>query len=121
MINLAIIDDERDIINVLEKYLQRSNKYKIDTFINPESAHSNILNNIYDVILLDIMMPQKNGIDILKEMKYRNLKTKVVMMTAFSTLEKTIQAYDLGADNYVTKPFISLRDVEVKILDALER
>jgi DNA-binding NtrC family response regulator len=116
---VAIIDDEQDILNVLTKYLSRSNKLDIETFSNPQSAHKSIMNGSYDLILLDIMMPQINGMDLLKEIKKNQVNAKVILMTAYTTLDRINEAYAIGADDYVTKPFISLKDVEMKIFDTL--
>ena len=119
MKKIAIVDDEQDIINVLAKYLLRSGKIEIEMFSNPDLARNSIMNGSYDLILLDIMMPQINGIDLLKEIKINQVASKVILMTAYTTMERINEAYEIGADDYITKPFISLRDVEIKIFDTL--
>jgi len=116
---IAIIDDEQDILNVLEKFLSRSEKFEIDTFLNPQLALNSAKNGTYDLILLDIMMPQMSGIEFLEKIKESSASTKIIMMTAYSTQDKMIECNHLGADDYVTKPFLSLRDVENKVLDNL--
>jgi DNA-binding response OmpR family regulator len=116
---IAIVDDEFDILNVLETFLSRRDAYDIDTFVNPESALSEIRSGKFDLVLLDIMMPTKDGMDMLKEIKASNPDVKIIMMTAFSTQEKVVECDKIGANDYVTKPFISLKDVESKILDQL--
>ncbi|RLA84051.1 MAG: response regulator [Epsilonproteobacteria bacterium] len=118
---IAIIDDEKDILNILERFLKRSEKFEIEVFENPEVALNKIKNGGYDLILLDIMMPQMNGIDFLKNIKESSLSDiKVIMMTAYSTQDKMINCDKIGADDYITKPFVSLRDVENKVLDNLK-
>jgi len=119
-IKIAIIDDEQDILNVLTKYLSRSDKFEIEVFSNPNLAFNSIMNGLYDLILLDIMMPQINGMDLLKKIKLNKINVKVILMTAFTTLDRINEAYEIGADDYITKPFISLKDVEIKILDTLK-
>jgi len=116
---IAIIDDEQDILDVLEKFLSRSEKFEIDTFLNPEVALNSVKNGKYDLVLLDIMMPQMSGIEFLEQIKESSASTKIIMMTAYSTQDKMIECNHLGADDYVTKPFISLRDIENKVLDNL--
>ncbi len=117
---IAIIDDEQDILDILEKFLKRSEKFDIEVFSNPQTALTKVKSGGFDLILLDIMMPQMNGIDFLKEIKESSLSDiKVIMMTAYSTQDKMIDCDKIGADDYVTKPFISLRDVENKVLDNL--
>ncbi len=116
---IAIIDDEQDILDTLARFLSRSEKFEIETFVNPKSALDASKQGKFDVILLDIMMPQMNGLDFLEELKTTNPNQKVIMMTAYSTVDKVIQANKTGANDYVTKPFVSLRDVENKVLDNL--
>lgn len=116
---IAIIDDEQDILDILEKFLSRSEKFDISTYSNPKTALDTVKSGSFDLVLLDIMMPQMNGLDFLKELKDTNPNVKVIMMTAYSTLDKVIESNKVGAEDYVTKPFVSLRDVENKILDNL--
>ena len=116
---IAIIDDEQDILDTLQRFLSRSEKFDIETFSNPQTALSIVSSGHYDLILLDIMMPQMNGLDFLESIKESNPSVKVIMMTAFSTLDKVIKSNKVGAEDYITKPFVSLRDVENKVLDNL--
>ena len=117
---IAIVDDEQDILDILERFLRRSEKFDIEIFTNPEVALNQVKNGGYDLVLLDIMMPQMSGIDFLKDIKESSSNTKVIMMTAYSTQDKMIDCDKIGADDYVTKPFVSLRDVENKVLDNLD-
>ncbi len=119
MKKIAIIDDEYEILEMLEKFLSRSEKFEIDTFSNPAVAMPKVKTGNYDLVLLDIMMPNVNGMDLLEEIKAQHSEIKVIMMTAYSTIEKTIQSHKIGAEDYLTKPFVSLRDVENKVLDKL--
>jgi DNA-binding NtrC family response regulator len=119
MKKIVIIDDEKDILDTLKRFLTRSGKLEIDCFLNPKEALTHIKSGKYDLVLTDIMMPQMNGMDVLKIIKNESPETKVIMMTAYSTIDKTIEANQVGAEEYVTKPFVSLRDVENKVLDLL--
>jgi len=116
---IAIIDDEQEILDVLSRFLARSKKFDITTFSNPKLALDSIKSTSYDLILVDIMMPQMNGLDLLKEIKNSNPDIKVIMMTAYLTLDKVIELKNIGAEDYITKPFASLREVENKIDDNL--
>jgi len=116
---IIIIDDEIEILKVLETFLKRSEKFEITTFLEPRKGLQDLKSNKYDLILLDIMMPDMSGMDVLAEIKNIQPEMKTIMMTAYSTIEKVIECKRLGADDYVTKPFVSLRDVENKILDNL--
>lgn len=117
--NIVIIDDETDILVMLEKFLSRSG-YKVQTFNNPVTAISSLPKNT-DLILLDIMMPQMNGIDALPKLLEKNPKTKVLMMTAYSTLDKVLNAHRYGADEYIMKPFPSLDELGNKVKKMLEK
>lgn len=119
MKKIVIIDDEENILDVLKKYLLRRGVFDIETYSNAKLAMPNILKGDYDLVLLDIMMPEVNGLDLLEEIKNNNKSQHVIMMTAYSTEEKIIKSDTIGATDYITKPFISLRDVENKILDTL--
>jgi len=116
---ILIVDDEIDILEILDKFFKRKNRFDVVKFSNPLQALEEIKKGDIDLVLTDIMMPQMDGVELLKEIKSFNPKIKVIMMTAFSTLERTLECEKLGADDYITKPFISLRDVENKVLDAL--
>jgi len=116
---IAIVDDEKEILIVLEQFLRRSKNFDIEVFANPQDAIDKVKSGLFDLVLLDIMMPQMNGVDFLKEVKQSNSNVKVLMMTAYSTQDRMIECEKLGADDYVTKPFVSLRDVENKVLDNL--
>jgi len=116
---IAIVDDEQDILDILEQFLSRSERFDIEVFANPQNAISKAKSGSFDLVLLDIMMPQMSGIDFLKEVKSSSPNTKVVIMTAYSTQDRVIECSKIGAEDYVTKPFVSLRDVENKVLDNL--
>ena len=120
MKKIAIVDDENDINEMIKHYLSRRNDFDITTYDNPKVALKSIIDTHYDLILLDINMPHKNGIDVLREIKQKKSQTKVIMMTADSTLDKVIECKNIGATDYLTKPFVSLRDVENKVLDNLD-
>jgi DNA-binding NtrC family response regulator len=120
MKKVAIVDDEQDILDILKKFFSRKNLFDVDIYVNPQDAINNIKINDYDLVLTDIMMPQIDGIELLKQIKEHDKNIEVIMMTAYSTLEKTLESEKLGASDYITKPFISLKDVENKILETLK-
>jgi DNA-binding NtrC family response regulator len=116
MINIAIIDDEMHILSMLHKTLSKNNYFIVRSFSDPVVALEELYSWKPDVILLDIMMPQMDGIEVLKAVKGRHKNAKVIMMTAYSTLDKVLASHNLGAENYLVKPFDSLRDVEQAIV-----
>jgi DNA-binding NtrC family response regulator len=90
----------------------------VQTFSNPVTAIAHIDNN-FDVILLDIMMPQMNGLDALEKIMAKNPNQKVIMMTAFSTLDKVLKSHKYGAIHYLMKPFDSLESLERKVSEVI--
>ncbi len=120
MKKIAIVDDEQDILNVLEEFFNRTDKVSVVTFNNPEIALNQIKSGGFDLILLDIMMPQLDGITFLEQIKHSNPEIKVIIMTAYTTLERSIKSHKLGAENYLTKPFKSLADVKEKVFKELQ-
>lgn len=120
MIRLLIVDDEPSIGTMLEKALGRSGDFKITYIDNPITAVSRFRAGEYDGVLLDIMMPQRDGLSVLEEIKAKDPKCVVVMMTAYSTLDKVLQSHKVGADHYLMKPFDSLASVEKKIRELIK-
>ena len=119
--SILVIDDELEILDMLSRFLNRNPNFSVQTFSNPVSALSSINNNTkYDLVLLDIMMPQMNGLDVLEKLKEINSDQKVIMMTAYSTLDKVLKSHKIGATNYVMKPFSSLDSLEKKVIEVLE-
>ena len=119
--SILVIDDEIEILDMLSRFLNRYPNFSVQTFSNPVSALSSINNNTkYDLVLLDIMMPQMNGLDVLEKLKEINSDQKVIMMTAYSTLDKVLKSHKIGATNYVMKPFSSLDSLEKKVIEVLE-
>lgn len=119
MKKIMIIDDELDISDVLERFLGREKNYSINTYSNPNNALQELQREHYDLVLTDIMMPLVNGLDILEQIKQFSPRTKVILMTAYSTDKKIKKSETLHADGYLEKPFQSLKDVELAIETAL--
>ena len=116
---IAIIDDDESILKMLKSYLSRREEFLIDTYSSASDCVSRISNGNYDLVISDITMPKMTGIELLQIIKEKNPNQKILLMTAHSSEEKIIKSYKLEADDYLTKPFITLRDVENKILDNL--
>ena len=119
MIKIAVIDDEQEILDMIEKYLSRTQGFAVTTFSNPLNAISRI-DKSYDVVLLDIMMPQMNGLDVLKSLHEKAPELKIIMMTAYSTLDKVLKSHREGATHYIMKPFSSMKALEEKIYELVQ-
>ena len=101
---ILIIEDEYNLADVVASRLKKE-KYDVDISTNGEDGLDNSLTNIYDLIILDVMLPNINGFDILKEIKKNNINSKVIMLTAKGQLEDKLNGFDEGANDYITKPF----------------
>ena len=117
--NIAVVDDENEILSMIQKFLGRNTKFNVTTYSNPVVAVDSI-NSDTDVVLLDIMMPQMNGLDALEKLVEKNPEQKIIMMTAYSTLDKVLKSHKQGATHYLMKPFDSLASIEKKIFEVLE-
>jgi len=115
-----IVDDEPSIGMMLEKALGRSGDMKITYFDNPLNALARFRAGEFDGVLLDIMMPQKDGLSVLEEIKAKDPECAVIMMTAYSTLDKVLHSHKIGADHYLLKPFDSLAAVEKKVRELVK-
>ena len=113
--NIAIIDDEVEVLNILEKFLLKKN-YNVTTYQNPISALTGLKKGT-DVVLLDVMMPQMNGLELLPKLLEKYPDLKVIIMTAYSTLDKVLDSHRGGAVYYIMKPFNSLSELEAKIVE----
>lgn len=119
MKKIMIIDDEIDIIEVLQRFLEKSGKLHIEVDSNPETAMKKIQNKQFDLVLSDIMMPTLSGLEILEEIKKKNPSVKVLMMTAYSTNTKINKSKELNADGYIEKPFEDLKEIEKTLFSIL--
>lgn len=101
---LLLAEDEQDLSKALCAILKHNN-YSVDPVYNGQDALDYGLCENYDGIILDIMMPKKNGIEVLKELRKNGVDTPVLILTAKSEVDDKILGLDSGADDYLTKPF----------------
>lgn len=101
---ILLAEDEVALNKALSKILERNN-YTVDSVYDGEEALSYLSSDLYDLLLLDIMMPKLDGIEVLKSIRKNKKTVPVIMLTAKSQREDKIEGLDLGADDYVTKPF----------------
>lgn len=119
MKNIVIVDDEIQILSMLEMFLKRNSEFSVRSFENPVNGLNHILSNRVDLVLLDIMMPQMDGLEVLNKIKSQKPNIKVIMMTAYSTLDRVLDAHKKEADSYIQKPFDSLANLNSKIEQTL--
>lgn len=103
---ILIAEDEISTAKALKLILEKS-KFSVDIVHNGNDAWSYIQAGPYEVIVLDIMMPGMNGLEVLSKIRENNIKTPVLMLTAKAELEDRVAGLDAGADDYLAKPFAS--------------
>ena len=101
---ILIVEDEFKIADVIASRLRKEN-YIVDVFDNGEAGLNNALTNIYDLIILDVMLPKVDGFKILEEIRREKINAKVIMLTAKSMIEDKLMGFNSGANDYLTKPF----------------
>ena len=101
---ILIVEDEYNLADVIASRL-RKEKYIVDIANDGINGFHLAFNGVYNLIILDIMLPRMNGFQILKEIRENNLDVKVILLTAKTQLEDKLNGFDIGADDYITKPF----------------
>ena len=101
---LLLADDEKELVSALVAILKHSN-YTVDAVYNGTDALDYALAGDYDGIILDIMMPGMDGMEVLKKIREKGLSTPVLFLTAKTEVDDRIKGLDLGADDYLPKPF----------------
>ena len=101
---ILIVEDEFNLADVIASRL-RKEKYTVDVSTDGDDGSYKAMTNIYDLIILDVMLPYKDGFTILKELKENNIKAQVIMLTAMDGIEDKLNGFKGGADDYLTKPF----------------
>ena len=101
---LLLIEDEKALAENILTYLSKS-EIQTDWASNFEEAEDKVLSNSYDLFLLDLMLPDGDGLNILETLKSQNSDTGVLIISAKNALDDRIKGLDLGADDYLTKPF----------------
>lgn len=101
---ILIIEDEYSLADAIRECLEREHM-DVTIVTNGFSGEEEALTNLYDLILLDIMLPKKNGFEILKTLKEEKIKTPIIILTAKSELDDKLNGLENGADDYITKPF----------------
>ena len=101
---ILLVDDERQLTSALAVILKQ-NKFSVDIASDGEEGLDMALTDDYDVIVLDIMMPKIDGLSVLKSIRNNKISTPILMLSAKSEINDKIDGLNLGADDYLTKPF----------------
>jgi len=116
---LLIIEDEQKTALSLKEGFE-TNDFKVDVSFNGEDALELIQNNVYQVIISDIILPQKNGIDVIKQIRLKDIKTPILLLTALDNIEHKIEGFESGADDYLIKPF-AFRELFLRVQALIKR
>ena len=103
-LNILVVEDEIQLADTLSEILRR-NKYKVDAVYDGGDGLDYARTGIYDCILLDIMLPVRSGVEVVRILRQEKISTPVMLLTAKSEVENKINGLDCGADDYLTKPF----------------
>ena len=116
---ILIVDDDDEIRELLEFDIAQSG-YFVDTASDGKEGLTKVLNNSYDLVILDVMMPKMNGFDVCKNIRQAKLSIPVLMLTAKGTIDDKTVGFDCGADDYLVKPF-DVQEVLLRIRVLLRR
>ena len=103
-IKILIVEDDPNLGKILFEYLDAKN-FDISLAIDGEEGLEKFLNNTWDLLLLDVMMPKKDGFSLAKDIRKVDQDIPIIFLTAKSQKDNVIKAFKLGADDYLTKPF----------------
>ncbi|MBR3737290.1 MAG: response regulator transcription factor [Eubacterium sp.] len=101
---ILVVEDEYKLADLISSRLKKE-KYEVDVSLDGEDGLYNAESGIYDLIILDVMLPKMNGFEILSEIREEGITSKVIMLTAKSMLEDKLTGLNGGANDYLTKPF----------------
>ncbi len=100
---ILVVDDDLETLDILKRVLVEGG-YEVEVEDQPRKALEKLLSNQYSVVLSDIMMPDIDGHDLVKEILKMSKGVQVILMTAYSSIDKVLDAYELGASDYLLKP-----------------
>ncbi len=118
MIKILLVEDDLSLSNSVYDFLENFADV-VQVFDGDEGLYEAEM-NIYDIILLDLMLPEKNGFEVLGELRAKGIKTPVLIMTAKESLDDKMHGFEIGADDYLTKPFY-LEELKARIQALLKR
>jgi len=118
-VKLLVIEDDENIASVLKRGFEEED-YIVECVFDGEDGEYLAITNTYDIIILDWMLPLKDGIEILKALKKNNITTPTIMLTAKDSIDDKVQGLSTGADDYLSKPF-SFKELHARVLALYRR
>ncbi|WP_099469365.1 response regulator transcription factor [Konateibacter massiliensis] len=116
---ILVIEDEYKLADLIRDYLEKE-KYAVDIALDGEDGLFRAEAEIYDVIILDIMLPKMDGFEVLRRIRMKDSKVAILILTAKSELEDKLQGLDMGADDYMAKPF-EIKELAARLRVLLRR
>lgn len=116
---ILVVEDEERLLESIREGLTHSG-YVVDTAIDGEEGSFMAFTNDYDLIILDINLPKKDGFEILREIRERDREVNIIMLTALADVDDRVRGFDLGANDYVLKPF-HFEELKARIRSLLRR
>jgi DNA-binding response OmpR family regulator len=114
-----VVDDDRTVRDVVTRYLDRAG-YRVDVAGDGEQAMSAVACRMPDIVILDLMLPRLSGLEVCRRLRKQSIGLPIVMLTALGEEEDRVLGLELGADDYVTKPF-SPRELVLRVASVLRR
>ena len=118
-VKVLIIEDEYSLADAIRESLEKEH-LEVTIASNGLDGEDEALTGLYDLILLDIMLPKKNGFEILKTLKEEKIKTPIIILTAKSEMDDKLNGLENGADDYITKPF-HMKELLARVKISLKR
>ena len=116
---VLLVEDDKNLRNVLSQVLV-SHRLAVDSTASGSEARSLVVTHPYDLILLDIMLPDDNGIDICRALRRRSISTPILLMSVKATLNNRVNGLDSGADDFISKPF-DVEELMARVRSLLRR
>lgn len=117
--SILIIEDEKKLVSILKRALN-GERYSVEVAFDGKEGFDKAMKNNYSLILLDVMLPKKDGLSVCKELRANKIFTPIIMITAKGSIEDRVKGLDVGADDYLIKPF-GLDELFARIRAVLRR
>ncbi|SFP07530.1 response regulator transcription factor [Hydrogenimonas thermophila] len=116
---IFLLEDDTNLSDTITEFLEDEG-FEVDTVFDSEEAEEKLYENNYDLLLLDVNIPGKNGFEILKEARKQGIDTPAIFITSLNSIENLEEGYESGADDYIRKPF-ALKELLLRITTLLKR
>lgn len=119
--NLLIVDDDQDLLTLLCRHLERNELLRVETESNPVTALERVRDGRYHMILMDIVMPEMDGLELLQAVKKEDPLLLVVMISSYATLGRVINSLSYGAYDFILKPLRDPDELDMIVSHSLQR